>query len=130
MSAALTVIPDGSNLPAALGADFAAALDLAKAEKAGSTRKAYGTDFRLFKAWCDARGVPALPAAPETVAAYLAAHAGTSKASTLSRRVAAIRYAHKLAGLETPTDRAGVKATGRGNRRTAGGARETRADGS
>src|SRR5258706_10181858 len=52
-----------------------------------------------------------LPAAPETVAAYLAAHAGTSKASTLGRRVAAIGYAHKLARLETPTDTEGVKAT-------------------
>jgi hypothetical protein len=32
----------------------------------------------------------ALPAAPETVAAYLAAHAGISKASTLGRRIAAM----------------------------------------
>jgi hypothetical protein len=51
--------------------------------------------------------VPALPA-PETVAAYLAAHASTSKASTLGRRVAAIRYAYKLAGLALPTDAEGV----------------------
>src|ERR1700730_3432776 len=99
MSTALTILSDASNLPAALGPDLAVAIDLAKAEKAASTRKAYGTDFRIFKAWCDARAVSALPAAPETVAAYLAANAGTSKASTLGRRVAAIRYAHKLAGL-------------------------------
>ena len=123
MSTALTVVSDGSNLPAALGPDLAAAIDLAKAEKAASTRKAYGTDFRLFRAWCEARGVSALPAAPETVAAYLAAHAGTSKASTLGRRVAAIRYAHKLAGLALPTDAEGVKATMRGIRRTYGNAR-------
>jgi site-specific recombinase XerD len=123
MSKALTIVSDASALPAALGPDLAAAIDLAKAEKAPSTRKAYGTDFRIFKAWCDARGVSALPAAPETVAAYLAAHAGRSKASTLGRRVAAIRYAHKLAGLETPTDAEGVKATMRGIRRTFGSAR-------
>jgi site-specific recombinase XerC len=61
-----------------------------------------------------------LPAAPETVAAYLAAHAGTSKASTLGRRVAAIRYAHKLVGHALPTDAEGVKATVRGIRRTYG----------
>src|SRR6202043_3841317 len=127
MSAALIVIPDGSNLPAALGADFAAALDLAKAEKAASTRKAYGTDFRLFKAYCDAKGVSALPATPETVAAYIAAEAQTAKPSTIGRRVAAIRYAHKLAGLETPTDAEGVKATMRGIRRTFGGARNKKA---
>jgi len=127
MSAALTVIPDGSNLPAALGADFAAALDLAKAEKAASTRKAYGTDFRLFKVYCDAKGVSALPASPETVAAYLATEAQNAKPSTIGRRVAAIRYAHKLAGLETPTDAEGVKATMRGIRRTFGGARNKKA---
>jgi Phage integrase, N-terminal SAM-like domain len=115
------------SLPAALGPDLAAAIDLAKAVKAASTRKAYGTDFRLFREWCDARGVAALPAAPETVAAYLAAHAATSKASTLGRRVAAIRYAHKLAGLALPTDAEGVKATMRGIRRTYGSARVRRA---
>jgi hypothetical protein len=120
MSVSLTVIETAKNLPAALGLDLAAAVGLAKAEKALSTRKAYGTDFRLFTAWCDARGVRELPAAPETVAAYLAAHAGKSKVSTLGRRVAAIRYAHKLAGLPLPTDAEGVKATMRGIRRTFG----------
>jgi len=127
MTTALTVLPDGSNLPAVLGPDLAAAIDLAKAEKAASTRKAYGTDFRLFREWCEARAVSALPAAPETVAAYLAAHAGTSKASTLGRRIAAIRYAHKLAGLPLPTDAEGVKATMRGIRRTRGSARVRKA---
>ena len=126
MLTALTVISDSSNLPAALGVDLTAAVDLAKAEKAASTRKAYGTDFRLFREWCEARGVSALPAAPETVAAYLAAQASISKASTLGRRVAAIRYAHKLAGLPLPTDAEGVKATMRGIRRTYGSARGAR----
>ena len=64
--------------------------------------------------------------APETVASYLAAHAATSKASTLGRRVAAIRYAHKLAGLPLPTDAEGVKATMRGIRRTYGSTRSAR----
>jgi site-specific recombinase XerD len=127
MSTALTIVSDGSNLPAVLGPDLARAIDLAKAEKAASTRKAYGTDFRLFKAYCDAKGVSSLPASPETVAAYIAAEAQTAKPSTIGRRVAAIRYAHKLAGLETPTDAEGVKATMRGIRRTFGGARNKKA---
>jgi site-specific recombinase XerD len=127
MSKALTVLSEASKLPAALGPDLAAAIDLARAEKAASTRKAYGTDFRLFREWCDAKGAPALPAAPETVAAYLAAHADTSKASTLGRRIAAIRYAHKLAGLALPTDAEGVKATMRGIRRTYGSVRVRKA---
>lgn len=84
-------------------------------------------DFRIFRTWCEARGVSSLPAAPETVAAYLAANAGTSKASTLGRRIAAIRYAHKLAGLALPTDEEGVKTTMRGIRRTYGSARVRKA---
>ncbi len=128
MSASLTVMGTAQNLPAALGPDLAAAVDLAKAEKALSTRKAYGTDFRLFKAWCDGKGVGALPASPETVAAFLAHEAGTgTKPSTLGRRIAAIRYAHKLAHLDTPTDSEAVKATLRGIRRTFGGAKVRKA---
>lgn len=117
-----------SNLPAALAPDLAAALNYAKAEKAPATRKAYGTDFRLFKAWCEIKGADALPAAPETVAAFLAAEAGSGvKPSTLGRRVAAIRYAHKLASLPTPTDAEAVKATLRGIRRTFTGSRVRKA---
>ena len=127
MSAALTVIEITPNLPAALGPDLMAAVDLAKAEKAASTRKAYGTDFRLFKTWCDGKGVSSLPASPETVAAFLASESRTAKPATLGRRVAAIRYAHKLAHLETPTDSEAVKATLRGIRRTFGGARVRKA---
>src|SRR5262245_47519267 len=40
----------------------------------------------------------------------------------MSRRLAAIRYAHKLAGHEPPTNSEAVKATLRGIRRTAGSA--------
>src|SRR3979409_2756447 len=96
------IVAEGWNLPAALGADFAAAVDLAKAEKAASTRKAYGTDFRLFKVYCDAKGVSALPASPETVAAYLATEAQNAKPSTIGRRVAGIRYAHTPGGRGSP----------------------------
>jgi hypothetical protein len=126
MSTSLIVI-EGGELLAALGPDFAVAFDLAKAEKAPATRKAYGTDFRLFKVYCDAKGVSALPAAPETVASYIAAEAQTAKPSTIGRRIAAIRYAHKLAGLDTPTDAEGVKATMRGICRTFSGAKAKKA---
>ncbi len=55
------------------------------------------------------------PAWPETVAAFLAGEAKRGvKASTIGRRVAAIRYAHRLAGHESPTNSETVKATVRG----------------
>jgi site-specific recombinase XerD len=127
MSTTLTIIEPAEDLPAALGPHLVAAVDLAQAEKAASTRKAYGTDFRLFKTWCDTRGVSSPPAAAETVAAYVAAESSRSRPSTLGRRLAAIRYAHKLARLPLPTDAEGVKATMRGIRRTFGSARVRKA---
>ena len=94
-----------------------------RAEKAPATRRAYQSDFALFRSWCEAKDVTALPAWPETVAAFLAAEANRGvKASTIGRRMAAIRYAHKLAGHEPPTNAEAVKATLRGIRRTIGAA--------
>jgi len=93
------------------------------AEKADATRRAYQSDWRIFTAYCDARGLTPVPAHPDTVMAFLSAEAtGGAKASTLGRRVAAIRYAHKAAGLEPPTNGEAVKAVMRGIRRTIGAA--------
>jgi site-specific recombinase XerD len=118
---AIVPIPPGTSLPAALAPDLARAAEWAREEKAAATRRAYRSDFRIFEAWCRGRGVSALPAIPETVAAFLAhdVENGT-RPSTLGRRVAAIRYAHKLAGHPVPTDDERVKATMRGIRRRLG----------
>ena len=114
---------DAGALPALLGPELEEAVGNARAEKAEATRRAYRSDFALFRAWCEAKRVPALPAAPETVAAFLAAEASRgTKVSTIGRRLAAIRYAHKLVGHEPPTNAEAVKATLRGIRRTAGSA--------
>jgi site-specific recombinase XerD len=117
------VIADAGALPAALRPELEEAAAYARAEKSEATRRAYRSDFELFRSWCETRRVPALPAAPETVAAFLAAEATRGvKPSTIGRRLAAIRYAHKLAGHEPPTNSEAVKATLRGIRRTAGSA--------
>ena len=123
MSTSLTV-SRGSSAPAITAADAERVLGYAQAEKAAATRRAYGTDFAIFRAWCSERQLDALPASPATVAAFLAHEASRNvKASTIGRRTAAIRYAHKLAGLPTPTDDELVKATVRGIRRTLGTAK-------
>jgi site-specific recombinase XerD len=118
---AIVPLPPGESLPASLAPDLTRAAELAREEKAASTRRAYRSDFQIFQAWCRDRGVSSLPAATETVAAFLAhdVEAG-SRPSTLGRRVSAIRYAHKLAGHSAPTDDERVKATMRGIRRTVG----------
>lgn len=96
----------------------------ALAEKAAATRRAYRSDFVKFGAWCRAqRDEEALGVSPDTVAAYLAAQASTGeKPSTLTRCLAAIGYAHRLAGLPSPAGHEAVRAVMRGIRRTAGAA--------
>src|SRR5215467_11184342 len=124
MATALAVIPDQvAPLPALPAADIDRAASYAKQDKAPATRAAYRSDFASFQAFCLSRGVASLPATPETVAAYLASEAETGlKPSTISRRCAALRYAHKLADYEPPTNSEEVKATLRGIRRSIGAA--------
>jgi site-specific recombinase XerD len=65
----------------------------------------------------------ALPASPATLCAFLADEASAGRrASTLGRRLAAIRYFHRASGYETPTSDEKVKAVLSGIRRTIGAA--------
>jgi site-specific recombinase XerD len=116
------VIGTPAGLPAMLGPDLHRAGEYARAEKAEATRRAYRSDCQIFEAWCRERRISALPVAPESVAAFLAAEASRGvRPSTIGRRVAAIRYAHKLAGHRVlPTDDERVRATVRGIRRSIG----------
>jgi site-specific recombinase XerD len=117
-----TIAPEpAAAAPDALATDLNRASEYARAEKATATRKAYTSDFAIFRAWAAAREASPMPAAPETIAAFLASQAASGvRASTLGRRVAAIRYAHKLAGHPLPTDDERVRATMRGVRRSLG----------
>jgi|SRR5208337_4393327 len=127
MSTALTVAGP-SNVPALPAADIEKAADLARKEKAKATRRAYESDFEIFRTWCASRGVSALPATAESVAAFLACEVERGiRPSTIGRRVAAIRYAHKLAGHAVSTDDERVKATVRGIRRSLGTAARKKA---
>ena len=111
------------SVPVLPPAEIELASDFARAEKAEATRRAYWGDFNAFRAWCGDRGVSPLPAAAETVAAFLAAEAHRGlKPSSIGRRLAAVRFAHKLAGHEPPTNSEAVRATMRGIRRTVGAA--------
>ena len=122
MYSPVAIVTD-THLPAAVMPELEAAAGYARAEKAEATRRAYKSDFAIFTAWCVERDASALPAAAQSVAAFLAweANRGT-KPSTIGRRVAAIRYAHKLTGLPLPTDDERVRATVRGIRRIHGAA--------
>lgn len=92
-----------------------------RASKAAATVRAYQGDARVFEVWCLKFGFRPLPASPEAVAAFIVSEAEEGRAaSTLGRRMAAIRYAHKLASLPDPTDDEGVRAAMKGARRKVG----------
>ena len=85
--------------PALSFAEAGAAADYRRAARAENTRRAYRTAVAHFTDWCAEHAQTALPAAPETVAAFLAAEAGSGLAvNTLRLRHAALRYLHLLAG--------------------------------
>ena len=67
-----------------------------------NTRRAYLGHWAAFGAWCGENGYAPAPAAPQTVAAHLAALAETVSAATLKVRRAAIGAAHRAAGLADP----------------------------
>jgi site-specific recombinase XerD len=92
----------------------------ARSSKAANTLRAYESDLRHFGAWCEARGLGAFPAEPETVALYLTDHADVLAISTLRRRLAAISEAHQAARHPNPTIDPVVRITWAGIRRTHG----------
>ena len=92
--------------------------DYQRASKAGATVRAYKSDAAAFTAWCASHGIPSLPAAPASVAAFLSHEAKAGLASsTIARRLAAISYAHKLAAHADPAAHETVRAVMKGIRR-------------
>jgi hypothetical protein len=122
MKARITVLSDPASLPASAHAEVAAALSFAEQDKSASTRRAYRADWQTFATWCGARDLEPLPAMPETVARFPSDRATAgAKASTISRRAAAIGYTHQLGGYrEPPTNAEMVKSVMRGIRRAIG----------
>ena len=65
-----------------------------------NTERARRSDWRLFSQWCATRGVPALPAAADTVAAFVAAMAKDRATATVRRYVATIACVHRAEGIK------------------------------
>jgi integrase len=110
-------------LPAPPGvAALAAARDYAAGAYAEATRRAYRADWADFLGFCRAAGFSPLPAAPQTVAAYLASMAASHAASTIARRLAAIGQAHRLAGEDWQPSHPVIRTTRQGIARRHGSA--------
>jgi len=78
------------------------AAKFAEAARARSTRRAYASDLRDFQDFCVGHGLACLPATPETVALFITYLASRVTVSTIRRRLAAITYAHRQAGYDSP----------------------------
>jgi integrase len=117
----LARLPEGQKPPGPR-----AALAMAKskvyqvAADAPATLRAYATDLAHFKAWCEMHGFQPMPAAPETVGAYLAAAGLGYALPTLRRRVAAIARAHRIAKQPLDTRHPAIRETLRGIARSHG----------
>jgi integrase/recombinase XerD len=65
--------------------------------------RGYRSDFTTFETWCEENGRSSLPAATDTVAAFVDANATRVKPSTL-KRLCSIRKLHRLLSLPCPLD--------------------------
>lgn len=94
---------------------------LLEASTAGATRRAYKSQLRRFTEWCRTNSLCPLPAAPETVAAFISFLAESGKGNaTVNQALAAISVAHRVANLPTPTTDIAVQKAARGFRREFG----------
>ena len=93
---------------AALPGSLTPGRPLAPSPAAPETQRLYRSDWRAFEIWCATAGLAALPAAPATVAGFLAASARTVSAGTLARRAAAIARQHRQHRLVAPTEHPAV----------------------
>lgn len=111
MADLLPAQPGQGTLPDTLRAEIERAAAYARASRSPATQRAYGADWKIFVAWCKARGLDGLPATPGLVATFLASEADRGiKANTIGRRLAAIGYHHRQAGLDPPQEQPGAGA--------------------
>jgi integrase len=113
---------------AAVAVPVVAAADVLRSGLAPSSRRAYDRDWVVFAGWCARTGHRALPAEPVAVARFVTEAATAVRPdgryahtpSSLSRMVAGINFAHRVAGVDQPGASVIVKAAMRGVRRDRG----------
>ena len=87
---------------AASAGDVQPAAPSLRRSPAPETQRLYAGDWAAFVTWCRLAGAAHRPAAPATVANYLATLSERLSAGALARRAAAIAAEHRLHGLTSP----------------------------
>ena len=77
---------------------FAACAKAARGARSTNTERAVRSDLAIYDAWCTEHCVPALPANPETIAAFVDTVAKRRAPATVRRYVASIAAAHRAVG--------------------------------
>lgn len=91
--------------------------------RAANTIRGYRSDWKEWCTWCAERGFDPLPAAPEAISRYLtdlARHG--AKVGTMSRRLSALRFVHRLHEMDDPTEHPRVVVVWEGVQREHGAA--------
>jgi integrase len=109
------VIEAGAQSASALPAHLEDLADRARnyveAASSANTRRAYGSDWKHFAAWCRRQNLPALPPDPQVVGLYITAQASgaatanrkPSSVATIERRLSALTWNYAQCG--QPLDR-------------------------
>lgn len=118
------IVPAINQTPAAIAPTILAgqAREYAKASKAANTQRAYESDVRAFEAFCMELGAECHPAAPATVALWVAAMGGELSAATIRRRLVSVSQWHKLQGHPSPCSDESVRSVLKGVLNTHGAA--------
>jgi integrase len=88
--------------------------------KSPATLRAYAAHWKTFTGFCEQHGVTSLPATPEAVCAFMIEQAENLRAATLTAKLSAIAYQHRVSKQPNPCDTAEVKEMLAGIRRTLG----------
>ena len=104
MTGTLATIPTGALPSAELVQQLEEHARHARGAFAANTERARRADMLVFSGWCADAGLDPLPAGPETVVAFVDAMAATRAPATVRRYVSSIGYAHRAAGVPSPTD--------------------------
>jgi site-specific recombinase XerD len=73
-------------------------LENIKSSKAQNTLRAYKSDLKIFESFCSNLNLASLPTTPRIISLFITELSKNSKFSTIKRKLAAIKVAHKLSG--------------------------------
>lgn len=72
---------------------------------ARNTERALRADTTIFTAWCSSASLPALPAAPQTIASFVEAmRVAGKRPATIRRYLSSVSHMHRAAELGNPVD--------------------------